>query len=258
MTDVRALLPAIDAAAKEAGEAILDIYRTDFDIEWKSDMSPVTKADVDAETVILDVLRSLTPDIPVIAEEEASAGRMPKVGDRFWLVDPLDGTREFLNRNDEFTVNIALIKERRPVLGVVHAPAKDLTFAGAGAGTATRQEGEAPAQSVSVRTPPSEGLTIVASRRHDTGKEREVFLRDYPVANRISCGSSLKFCLVACGEADIYPRFGPTMEWDTAAGHAVLDAAGGCVTTTTGDSFNYRKPDFENPGFLAWGGLRPD
>lgn len=257
MIEVGALLPEIDAAAKEAGAAILDVYRTDFDIEWKSDMSPVTKADVDAEAVILDTLRRLTPDIPVIAEEEASAGRLPKVGERFWLVDPLDGTREFLNRNDEFTVNIALVEDRRPTLGVVHAPALGLTFAGAGPGSATRQEGETPAQAISVRMPPAEGLTIVASRRHDTGKERELFLQNYEVAERISCGSSLKFCRVACGDADIYPRFGPTMEWDTAAGHAVLDAAGGCVTTTAGDPFDYRKPDFENPGFLAWGGLRP-
>jgi len=256
MKDTAALLPEIVAAARRAGEAILAVYRTDFDVERKADESPVTQADLDAERIILDVLRRLTPDIPVVAEEEVSAGRTPDVGDRFWLVDPLDGTREFLSRNGEFTVNIALIENRRPILGVVHAPDPRLTFTGCLPGHATRQEGDRPARRITVRTPPEEGLTVVASRRHGSVEEREHFLEGRKVANRISCGSSLKFCVVASGEADVYPRFGPTMEWDTAAGHAVLAAAGGCITMTDGADFLYRKPEFLNPSFIAWGGLR--
>jgi 3'(2'), 5'-bisphosphate nucleotidase len=256
MIDCAALLPEIDAAARKAGEAILAVYSTDFDVERKSDDSPVTQADLDAERIILDVLRRLTPDIPVVAEEEVSAGRTPDVGDRFWLVDPLDGTREFLSRNGEFTVNIALVQDRRPILGVVHAPARGLTFTGFLPGHATRQEGDGPAKRIAVRTPPPDGLTVVASRRHGSVEEGELFLEGRTVADRIACGSSLKFCVVAAGEADVYPRFGRTMEWDTAAGHAVLAAAGGRLTTTDGNEFLYRKPGFENPGFIAWGGLR--
>ena len=217
----------------------------------------MTQADLDAERIILEVLRQLTPDIPVVAEEEVSAGRVPDVGERFWLVDPLDGTREFLNRNGEFTVNIALIENRVPVLGVVHAPDRKLTFTGRMPGEATRQEGDGPVRRIRVRTPPAEGLTVVASRRHGSATELDGFLQGRTVADRVSCGSSLKFCVVASGEADVYPRFGPTMEWDTAAGHAVLAAAGGCITMTDGADFLYRKPDFLNPYFIAWGGLRP-
>jgi 3'(2'), 5'-bisphosphate nucleotidase len=259
MIDAAALLPEIVAACRRAGEAILAVYRTDFDVEHKSDASPVTQADLDAERIILDVLGQLTPEIPVVAEEEVAAGRTPEVGDRFWLVDPLDGTREFLSRNGEFTVNVALIESRRPILGVVHAPDRGLTFTGYRAGPATRQEGDAPARPIRVRIPPEEGLTVVASRRHGSLEEREHFLEGRKVANRISCGSSLKFCVVASGEADIYPRFGPTMEWDTAAGDAVLRAAGGAVVTLDGGPLLYGKASaprmrpFENPHFLASG-----
>lgn len=256
MIDCAALLPEIDAAARRAGDAILAIYRTDFGVVRKADESPVTQADLDAERIILDVLRRITPDIPAVAEEEVSAGRVPEVGDCFWLVDPLDGTREFLSRNGEFTVNIALIEDRRPILGVVHAPDRGLTFTGHASGHATRQEGGKPAERIAVRKPPEAGLTVVASRRHGGIEEHEDFLRGRKVAGRIACGSSLKFCVVASGEADVYPRFGPTMEWDTAAGHAVLAAAGGCITTTDGKEFLYRKPGFANPDFIAWGGLR--
>jgi len=258
MTDYLDLLPELDATARRAGEAILDVYRTDFDVETKADYSPVTQADLDAEAIILGVLRKLTPEIPVVAEEEVSFRGMPDVGDIFWLVDPLDGTREFMNRNGEFTVNIALVESRRPVLGVVHAPERRLTFTGSARDGATRQEGDGAANKITVRTPPREGLTIVASRRHGSSSEIDQFLESRKVADRVSCGSSLKFCVVASGEADIYPRFGPTMEWDTAAGHAVLAAAGGCITNIDGTDFLYRKPDFLNPNFIAWGGLRPD
>lgn len=257
MIDADALLPELVSVSKQAGEVILAIYRTDFDVEHKADYSPVTQADIDAEAVILAALRRLTPDLPVIAEEEVSAGRVPDVGDCFWLVDPLDGTREFLNRNGEFTVNIALIRDRQPVLGVVHAPDIAMTYTGSRGDGATRQKGEGPVEPIRVRTPPAEGLTVVASRRHGSVPELDHFLEGRTVAERVTCGSSLKFCVVASGEADLYPRFGPTMEWDTAAGHAVLAAAGGCLTNTDGTDFLYRKPDFLNPHFIAWGSLRP-
>jgi 3'(2'), 5'-bisphosphate nucleotidase len=258
MTDYFDLLSDLEATARRAGEAILAIYRTDFEVERKADYSPVTQADLDAEAIILDVLRRLTPEIPVVAEEESSTGGLPDVGDVFWLVDPLDGTREFMNRNGEFTVNIALIENRHPVLGVVHAPERSLTFTGSVRDGATRQAGDDPAKKITVRTPPPEGLTVVSSRRHGSASENEKFLNGRTVADRVTCGSSLKFCVVASGEADLYPRFGPTMEWDTAAGHAVLAAAGGCLTTPDGGAFLYRKPDFRNSNFIAWGGLRPD
>jgi len=258
MIDHAALLPALVAVSKRAGEIILAIYRTDFDVEQKADYSPVTQADIDAEAIILETLRRLTPHVPIVAEEEVSAGRIPDVGDCFWLVDPLDGTREFLSRNGEFTVNIALIRDRQPVLGVVHAPERGVTYTGSQPGGATRQKGDGPVEPIRVRTPPAAGLTVVASRRHGSGSEIDRFLNGRKVADRVTFGSSLKFCVVASGEADIYPRFGPTMEWDTAAGHAVLAAAGGCLTNTDGSDFLYRKPDFRNPNFIAWGGMRPD
>src|SRR3546814_323099 len=208
-----------------------------------------------AEAIITHGLKTLTPDLPVVAEEAASAGYLPAVEDGpFWLVDPLDGTKEFLNRNGEFTVNIALIYDRCPVLGVVSAPALDVTFAGAVGMGAERMQGEAAPQPIQVRVPPAEGLTIVASRRHGDPEALQRYLGDRRVAERKSIGSSLKFCLVAAGDADLYPRFGPTMEWDTAAGHAVLAAAGGRVTTVEGDAFLYAKPGFANPPFIAHGG----
>jgi 3'(2'), 5'-bisphosphate nucleotidase len=255
MSDAAALLAEIDAVAREAGDAIMKIYDAGFTVDIKSDNSPVTEADTAAEAIILRALSRLTPDIPVVAEEQVAAHGAPTdVGDRFWLVDPLDGTREFLTHNDEFTVNIALIEAQQPVLGVVHTPAKQLTFTGGVGLGATRSEDGAPAP-ITIRRPPAKGLTVVASRRHGSAAELDHFLDGRTIAERVNCGSSLKFCLVACGEADLYPRFGPTMEWDTAAGHAVLAAAGGRVTTPDGADLLYHKPDFRNPNFIAWGNL---
>jgi len=255
MSDAATLLREIESVAHVAGKAIMKVYKSGFTVDVKSDDTPVTEADTAAEAIILRALRRLTPDVPVVAEEEVAANGTPKnIGDRFWLVDPLDGTREFLTHNDEFTVNIALVENRRPVLGVVHAPAKHLTFTGGIGLGATRSENGA-AAAITIRRPPAEGLTVIASRRHGSAVELDHFLEGRAVARRINCGSSLKFCLVANGEADIYPRFGPTMEWDTAAGHAVLAAAGGRVTTPDGAELQYRKPEFLNPNFIAWGNL---
>lgn len=258
MTEYANWIPQLVALAHKAGEAIMEIYATDFETETKSDDSPVTAADLAAEAVIEAGLTELAPDIPLIAEEAASAGRLPDIsGGRFWLVDPLDGTREFVNRNGEFTVNIGLIVDGAPVLGVVHAPALNLTFTGlAGVGATVSRDG-GPATAISVRPVPADGVTIVASRRHGDPEAIDKLLRGHPVADRKTAGSSLKFCLVAEGEADIYPRFGRTMEWDTAAGHAVLTGAGGQVTDQHGAPLAYGKPGVDNPPFIAWGGMKP-
>lgn len=258
MTDYSPWMPELTALAHKAGAAIMEIYATDFEHRTKGDDSPVTEADVAAEAVIEAGLSVLAPEIPLVAEEAASEGRLPDIsGGRFWLVDPLDGTREFLNRNGEFTVNIGLIENGMPVLGIVYAPALNLTFTGlAGAGATVSRDGGAPAP-MAVRPMPEGGVTIVASRRHGDPEAIDRLLRGHPVADRKTAGSSLKFCLVAEGEADIYPRFGRTMEWDTAAGQAVLTAAGGHVTDEHGAPFTYGKPGFENPAFIAWGGMQP-
>lgn len=257
MTDFHTLLHELVALADRAGEAVMAIYATDFEVKTKDDFSPVTEADVAAEAIILEGLSELTPEIPVVAEEQMAAGNKPDLrGDHYWLVDPLDGTKEFLNRNDEFTVNIGLIEGDRTVLGVVYAPALETSYWGAAGHGAHRRNCDG-TSAITVRTPPEAGITVIGSRRHGKGGEMEKFLKPYTVADNMAAGSSLKFCLVAAGEADIYPRFGPTSEWDTSAGHAVLEAAGGRVTNPDGSDFVYRKPDFRNSNFIAWGGLEP-
>jgi 3'(2'), 5'-bisphosphate nucleotidase len=212
----------------------------------------VTAADEEAEEIILEGLRGLTPDIAIISEEAFARGEISSehAPPRFWLVDPLDGTKEFLKRNGEFTVNIALVEESRPVLGVVCAPALHLAYAGAGAGSAREWRNGAESR-IAVRRAPQAGLTVVASRSHADDEALERFLNGRKVAATRQAGSSLKFCLVAAGEADLYPRFGRTMEWDTAAGHAVLSAAGGRVRTLDGAELGYGKHGFENPHFIA-------
>lgn len=251
------LLEAMISAALEAGRAACEIYRSGFEVQTKQDESPVTAADHAAEAIILRHLAQAAPGVPIVAEEQVAAGKIPKVGDRYFLVDPLDGTKEFIQKRGDFTVNIALIREGVPELGVVYAPARCRLFAGdVRARRALRSEQSpdedkrAPTTGIHVRTPPRDGLTVVASRSH-LNAETDQYLRRLKVANLVSVGSSLKFCLVAAGEADIYPRLGPTMEWDTAAGHAVLSAAGGTVVHVDGSPFGYGKPEFRNPSFIA-------
>jgi len=246
----------------KAGAEIMRIYATDFAVDGKADSSPVTEADRAAEAIILAGLKEIAPDIPVVAEEEAAAGRVPRAARRFFLVDPLDGTKEFVSRNGEFTVNIALIENGVPVLGSVYAPAKNVIYwsvKGEGAFAAEVQDGKAgPARPIHVRVPPAEGLSAVGSRSHG-GAETQDYLKRFTVRDFVSAGSSLKFCLVAEGAADIYPRMGRTMEWDTAAGDAVLRAAGGRVETLDGQPLIYGKrgqpgeSDFANPWFVAFG-----
>jgi 3'(2'), 5'-bisphosphate nucleotidase len=178
---------------------------------------------------------------------------MPPCCDRFWAIDPLDGTREFIARSGEFAVLIALVEEGRPVLGVVHGPAVGLTYTACGPGTATRRTNGGAPELIRARVPPQDGLVVVHSRSHENSRRLSDFLQNYPVRARESCGSALKFGVIAAGEADLYPRFGTTMEWDTAAGQAVLEAAGGRVETLAGAPLTYGKPGFKNDGFLAWG-----
>ncbi len=247
-------LPEIRRLAEAAGRATLRIYEGEVEAVLKQDGSPVTAADAAAEAVILPALRALTPDIPVVSEEEAAAGLAPDtVGRRFWLVDPLDGTKEFIKRNGEFTVNIALIEDGVPVLGVVHVQVTGETYAAAGPGSASLSVGGAEPRAIAIRPRPAAGATIVASRSHGDDAALEAFLGDTVVAERRPAGSSVKFCLVARGDADLYPRLGPTMEWDTAAGHAVLLGAGGTVSTLDGAPLAYGKPSYRNPHFVAKG-----
>ena len=247
------LLDGVTRLARVAGDEILAVYAGEIGVRVKADESPVTDADGRAEAVILRGLASLTPEIPVVAEESVGEGFVPAADGSFWLVDPLDGTKEFISRNGEFTVNIALVERGVPVLGVVYAPALNRLYAGGDGVAAFSQCGHAQCAPAVVRPIPSEGLVIVASRSHGDASALEQFLEGRKVANAVSAGSSLKFCLVATGEADLYPRLGRTMEWDTAAGHAVLRAAGGRVADLSGAELRYGKRGFANPHFVAAG-----
>jgi 3'(2'), 5'-bisphosphate nucleotidase len=240
------------AIAREAGEAVMRIYRGGVEVREKADRSPVTEADEVAERIILAALKDLLPGVPVIAEESVAAGVVPAIGETFVLVDPLDGTKEFIGRNGEFTVNIALVDGGRPVAGCVYAPAVDSLYAAGERAWRIIGGVEAP---VVTRAYPLGGLTALSSRSHPD-PQSEAFLASIPVIERQEAGSSLKFCRVAEGAADVYPRFGPTMEWDIAAGHAVLAAAGGSVVTPDGSPVRYGKSaaQFRNGPFIAWGG----
>ena len=256
------MLSVLELLAIDAGKAILEVYNAGPNVSYKEDCSPVTEADERAEAIILAGLSKAYPDIPVVAEESVAAGRVPDVsGGRFFLVDPLDGTKEFINRRDDFTVNIALVEDGVPVAGIVYAPAKGTAYTGF-AGKAEKLA-VTDAQAITDRQPiecrkHDGALTAVASRSHNS-PETEAFLAEKGISSTKSVGSSLKFCLVAEGEADVYPRFGRTMEWDTAAGDAVLRAAGGLTLDPEGNAFRYGKTsqptdsDFANGHFIAWG-----
>ena len=239
------------AASIEAAEVILEIYGTAFSAEAKADGSPVTEADGRAEAVILEHLRPL--GLPVLAEESVSAGDVPVLGSRFFVVDPLDGTKEFLKRNGEFTVNIALIDNGVPVLGAVYAPAMDwLLVGGQGLGTRWQQGTQSGIARVAGAPNP---LRVAASRSH-RDEITQAYLDRIGSVDTVGLGSSLKFCKIATGEVDLYPRFGPTSEWDTAAAQAVLEAAGGGVFTLDGAPLRYNsKESLLNPHFIAVGDL---
>jgi 3'(2'), 5'-bisphosphate nucleotidase len=247
------LLPPIVALAREAGQEIMKVYsEVNPAVEYKRDNSPLTQADLASQRVIVGGLGRLTPEWPVLSEESAEISfDERRVWEYFWMVDPLDGTKEFLRRNGEFTVNIALMKSGQPILGVVYAPViGQMYYAAKGAG-AFRADGAAV---VPIRTArAANGLTrVVVSRSHGSGEENlDRFVAGAEKCEFIPMGSSLKFCLVAEGAADIYPRTGPTMEWDTAAAHCIVEEAGGSVTDLDGNSMNYNKPVLLNPGFVA-------
>ncbi len=264
--DTDALLSGMIDLALAAGAVAAEIYAGDFEMDVKADGSSVTEADRRGEAIIVAGLKKLAPEIPVLAEEAASAGIIPELGDIFFLVDPLDGTREFVNRTGEFTVNIALIEKGRPLLGVVYAPACSKLYYGdvkTGAFLQGLEPGadraKAPAAtSINARDADRKNLVAVASRSHRSG-ETESFLQSIGARDFTPAGSSLKFCLIAEGRADVYPRLGRTMEWDTGAAQAVLEAAGGAVYVLEngkeGEHLRYNKKQrgYDNPHFVAWG-----
>jgi 3'(2'), 5'-bisphosphate nucleotidase len=249
--DEVALLEDIAVAAREAGEAILAIVARGFDVEQKGDLSPVTEADRAAELIVLASLAVAAPGVPVIAEEEVAAGRIPEHGDMYFLVDPLDGTKEFVRGGDDYTVNIGLIVDGGPRLGVVYAPATGRLHGGIVGRGAWLEEGGV-RRPIACRTCGSAPVAV-ASKSHFSQPTAD-YLQAVGAGDHVSIGSSLKFCIVAEGEADIYPRLSPTSEWDTAAGHAVLLAAGGRVDGPDGSPLGYGKPAFLNRGFVATGG----
>ena len=255
--DRTVLVARLRAIAIRAGREILAVYESDFTVLDKADASPVTEADTRAERTILDGLAVCAPEIAVVAEESVAAGQVPEVrGKPFFLVDPLDGTKEFISHSREFTVNIALVEEGAPTAGVVHLPALDETFWTAGDGVAWRARGGGAAERIACRRPEPSGLVAIASRSHRS-PATDAFLQRFDVAEIVSAGSSLKLCRIAEGAADLYPRLGRTMEWDIAAGHAIVTAAGGSVDTLDGRRLTYGKPGFANPHFVARG-LAPD
>jgi 3'(2'), 5'-bisphosphate nucleotidase len=250
--------------ALAAGQEIMRIYRTDFSVEKKLDASLLTEADGLAEALILARLADAEPALQVIAEEAVAGGVMPEHGSRFALVDPLDGTKEFVAKNGEFTVNIAIIEHGRPVMGVVYAPALHRLFVAESPSFAWQAkaapDGPPPKkrEPLRIRPAPFAGLTAVASKSHRS-PETDAWLARYSITDIVGAGSALKFCLVAAGEADVYPRLGRTMEWDTAAGQAVVEAAGGRVLTLDGAPLLYgkRARGYDNPDFIVYGDVTP-
>ena len=248
-----ALLDVALRAALAGGEAAMRVYAHAFEVTQKDDKTPVTEADLASERVILAILAAAFPEIPVVSEETVPEAGFESPAARFWLVDPLDGTREFVAKNGEFAVLIGLIEDCRPVLGVVHGPAVGLTYTAHGPGTAMRRRAGGLFEPIRARVPAPDGVVVVHSRSHENSRRLAEYFQDRPVIERQKCGSALKFGVLAAGEADCYPRFGTTMEWDTAAGQAVLEAAGGQVLDLSGAPLQYGKPGLKNDGFLAWG-----
>jgi 3'(2'), 5'-bisphosphate nucleotidase len=249
--------PLLDAALRAAlagGEAVMRVYAEPFDVTHKDDKTPLTEADLASERVVVEMLTAAFPDIPIVSEETVPEAGFAEPASRFWCVDPLDGTREFVAKNGEFAVLIGLIEHGRPVLGVVHGPAIGVTYTAHGPGTAMRRRGAAGEwQPIRARAPAQEGVVVVHSRSHENSRRLAEYFQGRAVLERRQCGSALKFGVLAAGEADFYPRFGTTMEWDTAAGQAVLEAAGGHVFDLSGQPLSYGKPGLKNDGFLAWG-----
>jgi len=263
-TDCRRLVEGLLPAVLAAGRIEMHHFAAGVAVETKADTTPVTIADHEAEAVLIEGLHKVAPGVPVIAEEAVAAGRMPEIRDAFFLVDPLDGTRAFIKRSPEFTINIGLVEGDRPVFGIIYAPALDGLFATLGPDEAVEARiapdahvarlDECQLTRLRTRRPDPKALVAFASRSH-AAQSTEAFLARLPITETRKASSSLKFCLIAKGEADLYARLGQTSEWDTAAGHAILAAAGGCVTTLDGGPLLYGKSSdgFANPHFVAWG-----
>ena len=252
--DQQTQLAALVAIAQRAGAAIMEVYGTSFAVEQKADESPLTEADRRAHDIIISELGALDPDTPILSEESSQRDIQGRSAwQRYYLVDPLDGTKEFVKRNGEFTVNIALVEQHRAVLGVVHAPALELDYWGALELGAFRATGASPPQPIQVCMPTPRPVRVVGSRSH-RGTSLETFLQGLGQHEMVPMGSSLKICLVAAGDADVYPRLGPTSEWDTAAAQAILESAGGYMIDLAGQPLRYNtKEDLLNPFFLAFG-----
>lgn len=259
LMDLQALIEPVVKMAEDAGNAILEVYATDFDVQNKADESPLTQADLASHRHIVAGLLELTPDVPIISEEEG----LPDFETRsswttYWLIDPLDGTKEFVNRNGEFTVNIALIDNHRPVLGVVRVPVHDKTYIGCEGRGAELRDGKEPARRISVAERSASPVRVVGSRSH-RGASLDAYLDNIGEHTMVPMGSSLKFCVVAEGGADVYPRLGPTSEWDTAAAQAVVEQAGGSVVELNGKPLSYNsKEDILNPHFMVIGATDRD
>ena len=257
--DLKSLIDPVVALAEDAGRAILEVYSTDFEVQSKDDESPLTQADLASHRWIEAGLRSLTPGIPIISEESG----LPDFEERstwkkYWLIDPLDGTKEFVNRNGEFTVNIAFIDNHRPVFGVVHVPVQNKTYVGCEGVGAQRRDGDNAPVAIEVASKSGDPARIVGSRSH-RGASLDAFLEKLGNYDMVPMGSSLKFCVIGEGGADIYPRLGPTSEWDTAAAQAVVEQAGGSVVTLDGKPMKYNaKADILNPYFFVIGAADRD
>ena len=256
---MKSLLDPLVALAIDAGREILKVYSSDFEVQSKDDDSPLTQADLASHHCIVAGLEAMTPGMPIISEESGLPDyRERSQWDRYWLIDPLDGTREFVNRNDEFTVNIALIDKHKPVLGIVYVPVLDKTYVGCEGIGAQRRDGNGKVESIRVSATSSDPVRVVGSRSH-RGASLDAYLKNLGDCNMIPMGSSLKFCVVAEGGADLYPRLGPTSEWDTAAAQAVVEQAGGSVVTLDGKAMKYNaKEDILNPWFFVIGATDRD
>jgi 3'(2'), 5'-bisphosphate nucleotidase len=246
------MLRELIAASRRAGEAALEVYDTDFDVSYKDDRSPVTEADRRSHGIIKQALAEVAPDTPLLSEEGRDVAYAERRSWReFFLVDPLDGTKEFIKRNGDFTVNIALIRDGAPTMGIIFVPVTGVMYYALRGHGAFSQTGEGEPDSIAVNQGPSAGGLVVASSRSHGSTELDKYLENFKVKERVSRGSSLKFCLVAEGRADLYPRLGPTWEWDTAAGHAIVEEAGGKVLDLGGKPLLYNKEVLKHAGFVA-------
>jgi len=246
------LIEQIIEISKEAGKAVLEVYNTDFDFQMKEDLSPLTKADTLSNQIICSSLKTLTPDIPILSEEDSDISFEKRSNwEKYWLIDPLDGTKEFIKKNGEFTVNIALIENNIPRLGIIHLPVTSETYWGSKNNGSYYVNANNKSKQISVSKKPENIITVMASRSHPNEKLDSLLekIKHYKIVNR---GSSLKFCQIAAGQADVYPRFGPTSEWDIAAGHAILLGASGNIYDLNGNEIRYNiRSNYLNPFFIA-------